>query len=69
MLAEKRIGGRAANTASSDTVLFLTDRERQEIKRRLDVDRGSLAEEYDRKYLLQAFKDWKVWAHCFNFLG
>lgn len=52
-----------------DTVVFLSERERQEIARRLDADRGSLAEEYDQKYLWQAFKDWKVWMHCFNFLG
>lgn len=52
-----------------DTVVFLTERERQEIARRLDSDRGSLAAEYDRKYLWQAFEDLKVWVHCFNFLG
>ena len=49
--------------------MFLSDGERREIFRRLDADRGSLAEEYDRKYLWQAFTDWKVWAHCLNFFG
>ena len=52
-----------------DTVKFLTESERSEIYRRLDEDRGSLADEYDIKYVWQAFKDWKVYAHCFNFLG
>lgn len=52
-----------------DTAKFITESERQEIYRRLDEDRGSLADEYDRKYVWHAFKDWKVYAHCFNFLG
>ncbi|KAF4551340.1 MFS-type transporter-like protein 23 [Elsinoe fawcettii] len=52
-----------------DTAKFLTEDERNEVYRRLDEDRGSLAEEYEQKYIFQAFKDWKVWAHMFNFLG
>ena len=52
-----------------DTAKFITDSERKEIYRRLDEDRGSLADEYDRKYIWQAFTDWKVFAHCFNFFG
>ncbi len=50
-----------------DTVKFITEEERTEIYRRLDADRGSLADEFDRKYVWQAFKDWKVYAHCLNF--
>ena len=53
----------------SDTVMFLSDAERREVFRRLDADRGSLADEYDQKYIWQAFKDWKVWMHMLNFLG
>lgn len=52
-----------------ETAKFINDSERKEIQRRLDDDRGSLADEYGRKYIRQAFTDWKVYAHCFNFLG
>lgn len=52
-----------------DTAKFINDSERKEIQRRLDDDRGSLADEYHPKFVRQAFLDWKVYAHCFNFLG
>ena len=52
-----------------DTAKFITESERKEIYRRLDEDRGSLADEFNIKYVWQAFKDWKVYAHCLIFLG
>ena len=52
-----------------DTAKFITESERKEIYRRLNEDRGALADEFDTKYVWQAFKDWKIYAHCFNFLG
>ena len=50
-----------------DTAKFITEKERTEIYQRLDADRGSLADEFDVKYVWQAFKDWKIYAHCLNF--
>lgn len=52
-----------------ETAKFITDSERKEIQRRLEEDRGSLADEWDRKYITHALTDWKVYMHCFNFLG
>lgn len=51
------------------TAKFLDERERKEVFRRLEADRGALADEWDRKYIWEALTDWKVWMHCFNFLG
>ncbi|KAJ9603420.1 hypothetical protein H2200_012198 [Cladophialophora chaetospira] len=50
-----------------DTAKFITESERTEIYRRLEHDRGSLADEFDVKYVKQAFKDWKIYVHCLNF--
>lgn len=52
-----------------DTAKFITEEERKEISRRLDADRSSLADDFDQKYVWHAMTDWKVYAHCFNFLG
>lgn len=52
-----------------DTAKFLTEDERKEIYRRLNEDRSALADEFDMKFVWQAFKDWKIYMNCFNFLG
>jgi MFS family permease len=52
-----------------DTAHFITEEERKRVQQRLDEDRGSLADEWDRKYIMHALTDWKVYMHCFNFLG
>lgn len=45
------------------TANFLTEGERTEVTRRLELDRSSLADEYDLKYLWHALTDWKIWVH------
>lgn len=52
-----------------DTAKFLTKDEREEVQRRLEHDRGSLADEFAMKYILDAFKDWKIWVNCFTTVG
>lgn len=44
-----------------DTAKFLTEAERKEVKRRLENDRDFLADEYNTKFIWQAFKDWKIY--------
>lgn len=51
------------------TAEFLTTAEREEVTRRLEEDRGSLADEYDLKYFWHAVKDWKIWVHMFITIG
>jgi hypothetical protein len=41
-----------------ETAKFLNESDRREVKRRLEEDRDSLADEYDRKYVWQAALDW-----------
>lgn len=52
-----------------DTAKFLTEPEKNEVRRRLEEDRSSLADEWDIKYVWAALTDWKVYMHCLNFLG
>lgn len=52
-----------------DTAKFLTAEEKHEVKRRLEQDRSSLADEYDRRYFWDAIKDWKIWVHMFITIG
>jgi hypothetical protein len=52
-----------------DTAKFLTKDEREEVQRRLEHDRGSLAEEFSTRYVLDAFTDWKIWVMCFVTTG
>jgi sugar phosphate permease len=54
---------------SPETAAFLTDEERSEVITRLKLDRTSLADEYDIKYLYVALKDWKIWLHMFITIG
>ncbi|RVX69314.1 hypothetical protein B0A52_06908 [Exophiala mesophila] len=51
------------------TATFLTPAEREEVTRRLEEDRGSLADEFDLKYFWHAVKDWKIWVHMFITIG
>jgi hypothetical protein len=51
------------------TAKFLTPEERDEVSRRLDHDRSSLADEYHMKYVWDAVKDWKIWVHMFITIG
>ncbi|QDS72837.1 hypothetical protein FKW77_006964 [Venturia effusa] len=52
-----------------DTAKFLAKDEREEVQRRLEHDRGMLADEFAMKYILDAFKDWKIWVNCFITVG
>ncbi|KAE9972908.1 hypothetical protein EG328_004716 [Venturia inaequalis] len=52
-----------------DTAKFLTRDEREEVQRRLEHDRGMLADEFAMKYVFDAFKDWKIWVNCFVTVG
>ncbi|QGI75191.1 unnamed protein product [Fusarium fujikuroi] len=46
-----------------DRAKFITDAERKHIQERLMLDRSGLAEEFEMKYVWDAFKDWKIWVH------
>ncbi|KAF2127679.1 high-affinity nicotinic acid transporter [Dothidotthia symphoricarpi CBS 119687] len=45
------------------TARFLTDKERNEVQRRLQADQGHLSNEFNMKYVWQAIKDWKIYIH------
>ncbi|KAF2119112.1 high-affinity nicotinic acid transporter [Lophiotrema nucula] len=45
------------------TARFLTDKERDEVERRLQVDHGHLSNDFNVKYVWQAIKDWKIYIH------
>ena len=51
------------------TAKFLTSDERVEVTQRLKLDRSSLADEYDSKYLKHALRDWKIWIHMLITIG
>lgn len=46
-----------------NTARFLTTPEKEEVLRRLEHDRSSLADEFDMRYFWDALKDWKIWVH------
>jgi len=54
---------------SPETAKFLTEEERTEVKARLKLDRTSLADEYDSKFLFAALKDWKIYVHMLITIG
>ncbi|KAH6909283.1 high-affinity nicotinic acid transporter [Coprinopsis sp. MPI-PUGE-AT-0042] len=54
---------------SPETATFLTEEERKEVVLRLKLDRTSLADEYSKKYVMDAFKDWKIWVHMVITIG
>ncbi|PSN72317.1 high-affinity nicotinic acid transporter [Corynespora cassiicola Philippines] len=45
------------------TANFLTEKERDEVERRLHADHGHLSNDFDIKYVWQALKDWKIYIH------
>ncbi|KAL4973567.1 major facilitator superfamily domain-containing protein [Aspergillus desertorum] len=51
------------------TAKFLSAAEKAEVKRRLEEDRSSLADEYNMKFFWDAVKDWKIWVHMFVTVG
>lgn len=48
---------------------FLSPEEKVEVERRLRSDCSSLSEEFDKKYIYQALKDWKIWIMCILTVG
>lgn len=48
---------------------FISEEERVELERRLKEDRTSLADEFDWKFVMDAFKDWKIWLHMLITIG
>lgn len=48
-------------TASPEEAGWLSEMDKKEVRRRLDVDRDGLDEEYDLRYLFDALKDWKIY--------
>jgi hypothetical protein len=52
-----------------DTAKFLNKEEREEVQRRLEHDRSSLAEEFAAQYIFDALLDWKIWVNCFITVG
>ena len=51
------------------TAKFLSEGEKAEVKRRLDADQNSLADEFNMKYFKQAISDWKIWVNCIITIG
>ena len=51
------------------TAKFLSQPERDEVARRLDEDRSSLADEYSFAYVKDALTDWKIWVHMVTTFG
>ncbi|GES63963.1 major facilitator superfamily transporter [Aspergillus terreus] len=52
-----------------DTAKFLTAEEKLVIQKRLEEDRGSLADEFRMQYFWDAVKDWKIWVHMLITIG
>lgn len=53
-----------------DTATFLTPDERIRVRRRLAEDKqSSTGEEYDKRHIFAALKDWKTWGYAFIYMG
>jgi MFS family permease len=52
-----------------DTATFLTDREKDEVRRRLETDRLFLDDKFKTKYIWDAMLDCKIWTHMFITIG
>jgi len=53
-----------------DTATFLTPDERLRVRRRLAEDKqSSTGEEYDKRHIFAALKDWKTWGYAFIYMG
>lgn len=48
---------------------FLTEKERDEVERRLAVDHGQLSNHFDVKYVWQAIGDWKIYIFMLIFMA
>ncbi|KAK8140201.1 hypothetical protein PG984_000267 [Apiospora sp. TS-2023a] len=51
------------------TATFLTEKERDEVERRLAADRGHLSDDFDLKYVWQAIGDWKIYVFMLIFMA
>jgi len=52
------------------TARFLTEEDRLRLRRRLAADnQSSTAEEYDKRHVIAALKDWKCWGYAFIYMG
>jgi cyanate permease len=52
-----------------DSAKFLNAEEKQEIVRRLEEDRSVLSDQFDIKFMWDAFKDWKIYIHMLITIG
>ncbi|PPJ56559.1 hypothetical protein CBER1_03885 [Cercospora berteroae] len=53
-----------------DTARFLTPDERLRVRRRLAEDKqSSTGEEYDKRHIIAALKDWKCWGYAVIYMG
>ncbi|KAL9529419.1 hypothetical protein SMMN14_07298 [Sphaerulina musiva] len=53
-----------------DTARFLTPDERLRVRRRLAEDKqSSTGEEYDKRHIIAAVKDWKCWGYALIYMG
>lgn len=52
-----------------ETAKFLTQEEKDEVHRRLKLDRAGLADEFNTKYFFHAIKDWKIYIHMLITIG
>ena len=52
-----------------DTAKFLDEGERKEVVRRLADDRSVLSDEFDLKFMWDAFKDWRIYVHMLITIG
>ena len=53
-----------------DTARFLSPEDRIRVRRRLAQDRqSSTSEDYDKRHVYAALKDWKTWGYAFIYMG
>ncbi|KAH7407991.1 major facilitator superfamily domain-containing protein [Cadophora sp. MPI-SDFR-AT-0126] len=54
---------------SPEKAKFVTEEDKVEIRRRIAHDADELADDFDMRYVWDALKDWKIWAHCLCTIG
>ncbi|KAL5322196.1 hypothetical protein ACEPPN_010166 [Leptodophora sp. 'Broadleaf-Isolate-01'] len=54
---------------SPEKARFVTEEDKAEIRRRIAHDANELADEFDMRYVRDALRDWKIWAHCLCTIG
>ena len=53
-----------------DTARFLSEDDRIRVRRRLAEDKqASTSEQYDKRHVYAALKDWKTWLYAFIYMG